>query len=201
MKCIFLESLFLLYLFIAVTLLTIYLSICAKGRGVQWVLGAQNWQSEVSFSTLDTHTHRALPHMSPDQSVKTRSMWSPCDPPAWKTFSLDNVTSLSGFKCASLQDNILTVFFPPFLTHWLRGLSVDWDGAMLRRTAPRVCWLWILLSSVLVWRVHCASGQSCHEVKTAFQLRQVGSLRWVPETAATGSFICNLLLLWEARGI
>ncbi|KAK7126719.1 hypothetical protein R3I94_018037 [Phoxinus phoxinus] len=64
---------------------------------------------------------------------------------------------------------------------------------MLRRTAPRVCWLWILLSSVLVWRVHCASGQSCHEVKTAFQLRQVGSLRWVPETAATDAdlLICK----------
>uniref|UniRef100_A0A8C1SKB5 Glypican 5b n=1 Tax=Cyprinus carpio TaxID=7962 RepID=A0A8C1SKB5_CYPCA len=56
---------------------------------------------------------------------------------------------------------------------------------MLRRTAPRVCCLWILLSSVLIWRVQCASAQSCHEVKTAFQLRQVGSLRWVPETATT----------------
>ncbi|XP_016295852.1 glypican-5-like [Sinocyclocheilus anshuiensis] len=64
---------------------------------------------------------------------------------------------------------------------------------MLRRTAPRVCWLWILLSSVLIWRVHCASAQSCHEVKTAFQLRQVGSLRLVPETAATDAdlLICK----------
>lgn len=101
------------------TLLSIYLSICAKGRGVQWALGAQNWQSEVSFSTLDTHTHRALPQMSPDQSVKTRSMWSPCDPPAWKTFSLDNVSSLNGFKCASLPDNILTFFFFSPLSHTL----------------------------------------------------------------------------------
>ncbi|XP_052445485.1 glypican-5b isoform X2 [Carassius gibelio] len=59
---------------------------------------------------------------------------------------------------------------------------------MLRWTAPRVCCLWILLSSVLMWRVDCSSAQSCHEVKTAFQLRQVGSLRWVPETAATDTF-------------
>uniref|UniRef100_A0A8C1ABI5 Glypican 5b n=1 Tax=Cyprinus carpio carpio TaxID=630221 RepID=A0A8C1ABI5_CYPCA len=64
---------------------------------------------------------------------------------------------------------------------------------MLHRTAPRVCWLWILLSSVLIWRGHCASAQSCHEVKTAFQLRQVGSLRLVPETAATDAdlLICK----------
>ncbi|XP_056304242.1 glypican-5b isoform X2 [Danio aesculapii] len=64
---------------------------------------------------------------------------------------------------------------------------------MLRGTAPRVCWMWILLSSVLIWRVQSAGAQSCHEVKTAFQLRQVGSLRWVPETAATDAdlLICK----------
>lgn len=64
---------------------------------------------------------------------------------------------------------------------------------MLRGTAPRVCWMWILLFSVLIWRVQSAGAQSCHEVKTAFQLRQVGSLRWVPETAATDAelLICK----------
>ncbi|XP_051978284.1 glypican-5-like isoform X1 [Xyrauchen texanus] len=57
---------------------------------------------------------------------------------------------------------------------------------MLPRTVPRLFWMcWILLFCPLIWGIECASAQSCHEVKTAFQLRQVGSLKWVPETAAT----------------
>ncbi|XP_073718088.1 glypican-5b isoform X1 [Misgurnus anguillicaudatus] len=64
---------------------------------------------------------------------------------------------------------------------------------MLRRTVSSICWLWFLHFSVLIWRVECASAQSCHEVKTAFQLRQVGPLKWVPETAATDAdlLICK----------
>ncbi|KAA0712119.1 Glypican-5 Secreted glypican-5 [Triplophysa tibetana] len=64
---------------------------------------------------------------------------------------------------------------------------------MLRRTVPRICWLWFVLFSALKWGADCVSAQSCHEVKTAFQLRQVGPLKWVPETAATDAdlLICK----------
>ncbi|XP_056613903.1 glypican-5b isoform X2 [Triplophysa dalaica] len=64
---------------------------------------------------------------------------------------------------------------------------------MLRRTVPRICWLWFVLLSASIWGAECVSAQSCHEVKTAFQLRQVGPLKWVPETAATDAdlLICK----------
>ncbi|XP_051980366.1 glypican-5-like [Xyrauchen texanus] len=65
---------------------------------------------------------------------------------------------------------------------------------MLHRTVPRIFWMcWILLFCLLIWGVECASAQSCHEVKTAFQLRQVGPLKWVPETAETDAdlLICK----------
>lgn len=64
---------------------------------------------------------------------------------------------------------------------------------MLRRIVSRICWLWFVLFSALIWRAECVSAQSCHEVKTAFQLRQVGPLKWVPETAATDAdlLICK----------
>ncbi|XP_066503962.1 glypican-5b [Hoplias malabaricus] len=45
----------------------------------------------------------------------------------------------------------------------------------------RVCVCWLLVTLCWTWTGH---SHSCHEVKTAFQLRQVGPLRWVPETAA-----------------
>ncbi|XP_047666375.1 glypican-5b isoform X2 [Tachysurus fulvidraco] len=56
---------------------------------------------------------------------------------------------------------------------------------MLRETVWRVWICWILMSLGPHWRVHSAGAHSCHEVKTAFQLRQIGPLKWVPETAAT----------------
>ncbi|XP_072516650.1 glypican-5b [Salminus brasiliensis] len=42
-----------------------------------------------------------------------------------------------------------------------------------------ICWLLVTVGWTGTGHAH-----SCHEVKTAFQLRQVGPLRWVPETAA-----------------
>ncbi|XP_062868805.1 glypican-5b [Trichomycterus rosablanca] len=57
---------------------------------------------------------------------------------------------------------------------------------MLRETLLRV-WICWMLSFVLLWGVKSAGAHSCHEVKTAFQLRQIGPLKWVPETAATGT--------------
>ncbi|XP_051549055.1 glypican-5-like [Myxocyprinus asiaticus] len=65
---------------------------------------------------------------------------------------------------------------------------------MLHRTVPRIFWMcWILLFCLLICGVECARAQSCHEVKTAFQLRQVGPLKWVPETAETDAdlLICK----------
>ncbi|KAI5101129.1 glypican 5b precursor [Silurus meridionalis] len=56
---------------------------------------------------------------------------------------------------------------------------------MLRETVWRVWICWILMSFGPQWEVQSAGAHSCHEVKTAFQLRQIGSLKWVPETAAT----------------
>ncbi|KAG7327482.1 hypothetical protein KOW79_009088 [Hemibagrus wyckioides] len=56
---------------------------------------------------------------------------------------------------------------------------------MLRETVWRVWICWILMSFGPHWGVQSAGAHSCHEVKTAFQLRQIGPLKWVPETAAT----------------
>ncbi|XP_053368571.1 glypican-5b isoform X1 [Clarias gariepinus] len=56
---------------------------------------------------------------------------------------------------------------------------------MLRETVWRVWICWILMSFGPQWGVQNTVAHSCHEVKTAFQLRQIGPLKWVPETAAT----------------
>ncbi|KAK2869261.1 hypothetical protein Q7C36_001132 [Tachysurus vachellii] len=56
---------------------------------------------------------------------------------------------------------------------------------MLRETVWRVWICWILMSFGPHWRGRSAGAHSCLEVKTAFQLRQIGPLKWVPETAAT----------------
>lgn len=64
-----------------------------------------------------------------------------------------------------------------------------WDAAMSRGTCPRVnsCGsFWILSAVVLAASVTGADAYSCHEVRTAFQLRQVGPLHRVPETPGTG---------------
>ncbi|XP_062843321.1 glypican-5 [Trichomycterus rosablanca] len=65
---------------------------------------------------------------------------------------------------------------------------------MSRRLFPRLSARWIsefalLVLLVLIAHLRVASGASrahtCREVKTAFQLRQIGPLKWVPETPAT----------------
>ncbi|XP_028987877.1 glypican-5 isoform X2 [Betta splendens] len=59
---------------------------------------------------------------------------------------------------------------------------------MSRGTCPRVnsCGaLWILSAVIFAVNVAAADAYSCHEVKTAFQLRQVGPLHRVPETPGT----------------
>lgn len=69
-----------------------------------------------------------------------------------------------------------------------RGYPV-WDAAMSRGICPRVnsCGsLWILCAVVFAVNVFGVDAYSCHEVRTAFQLRQVGPLHRVPETPGTG---------------
>ncbi|KAI1882990.1 hypothetical protein AGOR_G00240610 [Albula goreensis] len=56
---------------------------------------------------------------------------------------------------------------------------------MPRGIFPRVNFWWILVSSALLVNVPGVKAHSCHEVKTAFQLRQIGLLKWVPETPGT----------------
>ncbi|KAJ8270204.1 hypothetical protein GJAV_G00111580 [Gymnothorax javanicus] len=50
---------------------------------------------------------------------------------------------------------------------------------------PRVNFWWIFVSSTLLANASSVKAHSCHEVKTAFQLRHIGPLKWVPETPAT----------------
>ncbi|KAM6948318.1 glypican-5 [Aplochiton taeniatus] len=55
---------------------------------------------------------------------------------------------------------------------------------MSRRICPRVNSLWIL-SALLFVKIVNVHSYSCHEVRTAYQLRQIGSLQRVPETPGT----------------
>ncbi|XP_050951710.1 glypican-5 isoform X2 [Labeo rohita] len=51
---------------------------------------------------------------------------------------------------------------------------------------PRVNVSWIItVLAVELATLSAAHAHSCHEVKTAFQVRQIGQLKWVPETPAT----------------
>ncbi|KAG7457055.1 hypothetical protein MATL_G00242400 [Megalops atlanticus] len=56
---------------------------------------------------------------------------------------------------------------------------------MSRGIFPRVNFWWILASFALLLNVSDVKPHSCHEVKTAFQVRQIGPLKWVPETPGT----------------
>ncbi|KAK7159713.1 hypothetical protein R3I94_005909 [Phoxinus phoxinus] len=47
-----------------------------------------------------------------------------------------------------------------------------------------VSWI-IAVLAVELATLSAARAHSCHEVKTAFQVRQIGQLKWVPETPAT----------------
>uniref|UniRef100_A0A4W5RHL6 Glypican 5c n=1 Tax=Hucho hucho TaxID=62062 RepID=A0A4W5RHL6_9TELE len=55
---------------------------------------------------------------------------------------------------------------------------------MSRGICPRVNFWWIFAVLFLV-KVVDVGTYSCHEVKTAFQVRQIGPLKWVPETPGT----------------
>ncbi|XP_030629335.1 glypican-5 [Chanos chanos] len=56
---------------------------------------------------------------------------------------------------------------------------------MSRGRFPRVIFWWIILVVALLDKVNEVKAHSCHEVKTAFQVRQIGPLKWVPETPGT----------------
>ncbi|KAJ8011815.1 hypothetical protein DPEC_G00062180 [Dallia pectoralis] len=45
--------------------------------------------------------------------------------------------------------------------------------------------VWWILSALFLVKITVVFGYSCHEVKTAFQVRQIGPLKWVPETPGT----------------
>ncbi|XP_041751898.1 glypican-5-like isoform X2 [Coregonus clupeaformis] len=55
---------------------------------------------------------------------------------------------------------------------------------MSRGICQRVNFWWIFAVMFLV-KVVDVGAYSCHEVKTAFQVRQIGPLKWVPETPGT----------------
>lgn len=60
---------------------------------------------------------------------------------------------------------------------------------MSRGICPRVtsCGpFWILSAVIFAVNVIDVDAYSCHEVRTAFQVRQVGPLHRVPETPGTG---------------
>ncbi|XP_067110061.1 glypican-5-like [Osmerus mordax] len=56
---------------------------------------------------------------------------------------------------------------------------------MFRGVWPRVSILWILSTVLFFAKVEDVDSYSCHEVKTAFQMRQIGPLKWVPEVPGT----------------
>ncbi|KAL4631050.1 glypican-5-like [Arapaima gigas] len=56
---------------------------------------------------------------------------------------------------------------------------------MSRGAFTRVNFGCLALSAVLLVTAYRVSAHSCHEVKTVFQLRQIGPLKWVPETPGT----------------
>nr|XP_006637811.2 PREDICTED: glypican-5-like isoform X1 [Lepisosteus oculatus] len=56
---------------------------------------------------------------------------------------------------------------------------------MSRGIFSRVVFWWILVAVALLTEVSSLRTPSCHEVKTAFQLRHIGPLKWVPETPGT----------------
>ncbi|XP_066565874.1 glypican-5 isoform X2 [Amia ocellicauda] len=53
---------------------------------------------------------------------------------------------------------------------------------MSRGRLPRAVSCWMVVALALLARGSGARAPSCHEVKTAFQLRQIGPLKWVPES-------------------
>ncbi|XP_041697852.2 glypican-5 isoform X2 [Coregonus clupeaformis] len=62
---------------------------------------------------------------------------------------------------------------------------LDCDATMSRGICPRVNFCWIWLAVLFLLKIEDVGAYSCHEVKTAFQVRQIGPLKWVPETPGT----------------
>ncbi|XP_064418512.1 glypican-5 isoform X2 [Latimeria chalumnae] len=64
---------------------------------------------------------------------------------------------------------------------------------MAAEAGPRALVMTLLLCVCLLWGCVAAPGvgalrsPSCHEVRTAFQLRQIGSLKWVPDVPTNDS--------------
>uniref|UniRef100_A0A3B1JLU6 Glypican-5-like n=1 Tax=Astyanax mexicanus TaxID=7994 RepID=A0A3B1JLU6_ASTMX len=56
---------------------------------------------------------------------------------------------------------------------------------MSRALLPSLTPCWTALLLALALSVPASGAHSCREVKTAFQLRQIGPLKWVPETPGT----------------
>ncbi|XP_071218269.1 glypican-5-like isoform X2 [Salvelinus alpinus] len=56
---------------------------------------------------------------------------------------------------------------------------------MFRAVCTRVNFCWFWLAVLFLLKVEDVGAYSCHEVKTAFQVRQIGPLKWVPETPGT----------------
>ena len=48
---------------------------------------------------------------------------------------------------------------------------------------------WLIWVTVILLGASGTRAHSCHEVKTAFQLRQIGSLKWVPDTPGPGRLV------------
>ena len=63
---------------------------------------------------------------------------------------------------------------------------------MFRGVWPRVSILWILSTVLFFAKVEDVDSYSCHEVKTAFQMRQIGPLKWVPEVPGTGETLSRI---------
>lgn len=148
---------------------------------------AEHWARDRLASAH--HTALPLSKRRPQTSAVRRSH-SPPQPIMWESdgnacqmFKLTVASSAVYFQqCHSVRSQA-TVGDPR------RGYLV-WDAAMSRGICPRVnsCGSFWILSAVIFTASSLidVDAYSCHEVKTAFQLRQVGPLHRVPETPGTG---------------
>lgn len=126
------------------------------------------------------------PHHSSSAQEKTQNLLC-------KSLTLiptNNVTSGRCVRCLkSLLLSVLSVHSFQSGHSRLRARIPVWDAAMSRGKCPRVtsCGpFWILPVVILALNVIDVKAYSCYEVRTAFQLRQVGPLHRVPETPGTG---------------
>lgn len=86
------------------------------------------------------------------------------------------------------------------------SLSPDWDVAMFRAALQNVDLFWLILfSAVFLPETGCGSADvdSCHEVKTAYMMRQIGPVELVPDRPGTGQSLPVEISwkLWIALGI